>query len=111
MHADNIVNLPIDANNITTKGLRVPYPDVNHSTATNLPPDPDNMNDLRAQGADDALVTFAGKQEIDHQTLADLICDAAHWSDRNRSQMAKVWKMAAKRYNKETKGQGRQFSA
>jgi len=71
------------------------------------------MNDLRAQWADDALVSFErehGDQDKFVQNLVNLLCYIGHWCDRNGLQLAKVWKMAAKRYSEETEGQGRQFS-
>lgn len=115
MQAETVTILPSDFDNLTTKGgIRVPYPDVIRSPVGTVPPDPDNMNDLRAQWADDALVSFErdrGDQEKFVQNLANLLCYIGHWCDRNGLQLAKVWKMAAKRYSDETEGQGRQFSA
>jgi hypothetical protein len=51
---------------------------------TTLPPDPDQMNDARAQWAGGALDRF---QEItgtdEDMALPDLLCDLRHWCDRN----------------------------
>jgi hypothetical protein len=115
MHADTVATLASGSDNITTNGgLRVSYPDVVRSTLANLPPDPDNMNDLRAQWADDALVSFErahGEEEEFLQNAVSLLCYIGHWCDRNGFELTKVGKMAAERYSDETKGQGSQFSA
>ena len=141
MHADTVATLRSDPENMTTKGLRVPYPDVVHSTVANLPPDPDNMNDLRAQQADDILVTFARQQgdgqtatipafpaseedeeavsiaaipinpEVDLQTISVLMSQIGHLCDRNGFQRAEAERMAAILYSNQTGGLGLQFSA
>jgi hypothetical protein len=111
MHADTAATRPSNPDNITVKGLRVPYPDVVRSTLANLPPDPDSMNDLRAQWADDALVPFEREEDEFLQSAVSLLCYIGHWCDRNGFQLANVRKMAAERYSDETEGQGLQFSA
>ena len=95
------------------QGLWVPYPDVNRSSEPNLPPDPDDLNDLRAQRADDALTSFARQHgasvRADLETLKDLLSRMGHWCDRNKLQMAEVWRMAAASYSEDTGGHGVSF--
>ncbi|MCU1223614.1 MAG: hypothetical protein JWQ42_1707 [Edaphobacter sp.] len=114
MHADTVATLPSNHDNTNMKsGLQVPYPDVAHSTVANLPPDPDNLNDLRAQQADDTLVSFARQRgeddDINLETLSDLLRRMGHWCDRNGFQLADAVRMAATSYSAETEGRGRQF--
>jgi hypothetical protein len=50
----------------------------------NLPPDPDNMNDSRAQWAEAALSTFMRETGTGQEdALGDLLADLRHWCDRN----------------------------
>ena len=49
-----------------------------------LPPDPENMNDKRAQWAAAALREFGRITGTDDEdALGDLLCDLMHWCDRN----------------------------
>ena len=49
-----------------------------------LPPDPESMNDARAQWADAAIRTFMEETGTDYEdSLGDLLCDLLHWSDRH----------------------------
>ena len=49
-----------------------------------LPPDPEGMNDARAEWADEAIKTFVKRTGTDFEdSLGDLLCDLMHWSDRN----------------------------
>ncbi len=49
-----------------------------------LPPDPESMNDDRAAWASEALERFQAVTGTDREdSLADLLCDLMHWSDRN----------------------------
>ena len=51
---------------------------------TSLPPDPDGINDDRAQWAEAALRCFQREIGADDDTaLGDLLCDLMHWCDRN----------------------------
>lgn len=51
---------------------------------TQLPPDPENMNDARAKWAGVALRCFQCETHTeDEDSLGDLLCDLMHWSDRN----------------------------
>ena len=87
MHTDRSVAAnPQDKSN---GGLFVPYPDMFHSTVANLPPDPDGMNDSRAEWAEEAMVAFEREhgEEGEHiQNLADLMC--CERRSKNRPQNA-----------------------
>jgi hypothetical protein len=49
-----------------------------------LPPDPDELNDKRAEWADRAIVEFQDATGTDREdALADLLCNLMHWCDRN----------------------------
>ncbi len=49
-----------------------------------IPPDPDGMNDQRAEWADIALKAFLAACPDDEETaLPDLLCNLRHWADRN----------------------------
>jgi hypothetical protein len=115
MQAHIVAILPSNPENMTMNGLLAPYPDVNRSTDPNLPADPENMNDLRAQQADSILVSFAREHgeddDINLDTLRDMLRRMGHWCDRNSYQWADAVRMAAADYSDETNGQGRQFSA
>jgi hypothetical protein len=51
---------------------------------TNLPSDPDNMNDQRADWAAAALSHFGSITGTNYEdSLGDLLCDLMHWSDRS----------------------------
>jgi hypothetical protein len=70
---------------------------------SNLPPDPENMNDERAEWAAMALNQF---QRItgadDDDALADLLCDFMHWCDRNDVNFEAVLSRARWHYEAET---------
>jgi hypothetical protein len=114
MRANTVAILPSNPDNATMKGIHVPYYDVVRSTLPNMPSAPDNMNDLRAQWADDALVSFEREHGDDGehlQNFADLLCNFGHWCDRNSLQLSEALKLAAMTYSSDTEGQGGQFSA
>lgn len=49
-----------------------------------LPPDPEGMNDDRAQWADAAIRAFTKETGTDYEdSLGDLLGDLLHWCDRN----------------------------
>lgn len=73
----------------------------------NLPPDPEEMNDDRAEWAAQAVDTFARATGMfdneDNQTiLADLLCDIRHWCDRNDASFAGALQTAEMHYEAET---------
>jgi len=95
-----------------SNGIRVPYLDVVRSTGAFLPPDPDNMNDLRAQRADDVLVAFNrghGYDEDQIEAMAGTAANFAHLCDRNGLTLADALQLAASFYREDTGGMGRQF--
>lgn len=50
---------------------------------SNIPPDPEGMNDRRAQWAKDAITHFQDATGADlGDALADLLCDVMHLCDR-----------------------------
>jgi hypothetical protein len=58
-------------------------PKENMETTNNLPPDPEEMNDLRAAWAGAALCQFRTCCRTDYEdALGDLLCDLMHWADR-----------------------------
>lgn len=79
-----------------------------------VPPDPEDMNEERAQWADEALEAFTTNTG---QYLAvepadvvnDLITDIAHWCDRNKLQLSGILIRAIEHYGEETDGKGKQF--
>lgn len=49
-----------------------------------MKPDPDGMNDDRAEWAQQAVDAFQLATNTDPENLlADLLCDLMHWADRN----------------------------
>lgn len=48
-----------------------------------LPPDPDNMNEARADWGNNAICQMMGDTGTDRpDALSDLLCDLMHWCDR-----------------------------
>lgn len=70
-----------------------------------LPPDPEGMNDIRAQWADKAIQTFMKTTGTDlEDTLVDLLCDLMHWADRNNCDFKIALDRARAHYTEETGG-------
>lgn len=73
-----------------------------------LPPDPEGMNDDRAQWAQQAITTFAvttgmaGANEENITILGDLLADIMHWCDRNDLRFEDVLAHARSHYQEET---------
>ena len=73
-----------------------------------LPPDPEEMNDDRAEWAQVALDAFAHVTgmdtagEDDETVLGDLLCDIMHWCDRNGVSFAVTMETARVHYDAET---------
>jgi len=68
-----------------------------------LPPDPENMNDDRAQWAQAALRAFRKATGADaEEALGDLLCDLMHWSDRNNFDFEAALDRARMHYEAET---------
>jgi len=48
-----------------------------------LPPDPENLNDDRAEWAGNAIAAFMQTTRTEPENiLSDLLCDLMHWADR-----------------------------
>jgi hypothetical protein len=70
---------------------------------TLLPPDPEYMNDARADWAATAIHCFAQKTGTDDEdVLADLLCDLMHWSDRHGGDFENALRLARLHYDAET---------
>lgn len=72
-----------------------------------LPPDPEGMNDKRAQWAHQALENFGeatGLSMIHEKecVVTDLLCDLRHWCDRNEVDFEGSLRMAEMHYEAET---------
>lgn len=70
---------------------------------TTTKPDPDGMNDIRAEWAGISLIAFqttTGTDECD--ALADLLCDLMHWADRNGQDFEAMLERAKNNYEAET---------
>jgi hypothetical protein len=68
-----------------------------------LPPDPENMNDARAEWAAAALRHFQCTTGADDEdALGDLLCDLMHWSDRNTFDFEAAMAHARMLYKDET---------
>jgi hypothetical protein len=83
------------------------------------PSDDGVANDERASWAEAALTAFrkqtgviSGSLEDKEEAsliVADLLADLAHWCDRNHVDLASALAHAARHYQAETGGQGRQL--
>lgn len=68
-----------------------------------LPPDPDRINEDRAEWAGAALRHFQGTTGSDFEdALCDLLCDLIHWSDRNALDFDSELSRARQHYEAET---------
>ena len=87
-----------------------------------LPPDPERMNNQRADWARDVVEFFEQYGESPHpkasedarcrmtgQNMSDLIADCGHYCDRIGLRMQDVIRMASGHYNEETNNEGEQF--
>jgi hypothetical protein len=73
--------------------------------SSKLPPDPEGMNDARAEWANEAIKTFMAKTGTDlEDSLGDLLCDLLHWSDRNNFDFDLALDRARGHYTEETGG-------
>lgn len=72
-----------------------------------LPPDPEGMNDKRAEWAGAAVAAFREATSTDDEdALCDLLCDLAHWADRNGYDFEAASLRARDHYEAETDGEG-----
>jgi DNA mismatch endonuclease (patch repair protein) len=93
------------------------------SDRMNVPPDPESMNNNRADWARDILDHFEQygervsvdlstqqQREVTLQNLSDLIADLGHFCDRNGLWMHEAIQIASKHYGEETHHEGEQFN-
>jgi hypothetical protein len=72
-------------------------------TRKQLPPDPEDKNDDRAEWAAAALREFQRRTGTDDEdALSDLLCDLMHWSDRNNFDFDTELSRARMHYEAET---------
>ena len=87
-----------------------------------VPPDPESMNNKRADWARDVLeyfeqygerphpdLTTKEQREMAKQNLSDLVADMGHYCDRNGLRMDEVIRIASYHYAEETENEGQQF--
>jgi hypothetical protein len=73
--------------------------------AVEIPPDPERMNDERAEWASSALAAFMSQTGTDREdAVADLLCDLMHWCDRNGQGFGRELARAQDHYAAETLG-------
>lgn len=78
-----------------------------HITRTDLPPDPEGMNDKRSAWAGLAIATFQQATGTDDEdALGDLLTDLMHWADRNNYDFDAALLRAQNHYADETSGDG-----
>ena len=71
-----------------------------------LPPDPEGMNDSRAEWAGKAIAAFQLETGTDDEdVLGDLIADLMHWADRNNYDFEAALFRAQGNYRTETGGE------
>jgi len=75
-----------------------------------LPPDPEDMNNDRANWAQIALEAFTAATGTDREdAICDLIADLGHWCDRNNMNLEVEIQRGAWHYDAETGGEGKQL--
>ena len=68
-----------------------------------LPPDPENQNDARAEWAGYAIAAFQSQTGTDDDdALSDLLCDLMHWADRHGEDFDVELARARNHYEAET---------
>ena len=74
-----------------------------------IPPDPENLNDDRADWAGQAIAAFAHATRMDtvgedaETMLGDLLADLMHWCDRNNVDFETQLACARSNYAEETR--------
>ena len=89
-----------------------------------VPPDPEFMNNKRADWARQVLEFFEQFGERPHwsltteeeravakQNLSDMLADLGHYCDRNGLHMLDVIRIASEHYAEETRNEGQQFGS
>jgi hypothetical protein len=76
------------------------------SPTKQLPPDPEEMNDIRSDWAGLAIAAFIARTGADWEdALGDLLTDLMHWADRNNFDMDAALERARGHYEAETGGE------
>jgi hypothetical protein len=72
--------------------------------AKGLPPDPEDMNDARAEWAGECIALFSEitGSENGQEAMGDLLADMFHWCDRNGLDMEQMFDSARRCYREET---------
>jgi hypothetical protein len=71
--------------------------------AKQLPPDPESMNNDRAEWAEKAIDKFIDVTRTDTEdALSDLLCNLRHWADRNGQDWTQALDRAMRNYAEET---------
>jgi hypothetical protein len=68
-----------------------------------LPPDPEGLNNRRADWAQQALEAFQDVTGIDDEYPVDLLADLMHWCDRNGCDFDVALERARYHYEAETR--------
>lgn len=75
-----------------------------------VPPDPEDMNDERAEWAQAAIDGFLKSHRGDEDmAVSDLLCNLGHYCDRAGINMVEALSFARGNYNEETGGKGTQL--
>jgi hypothetical protein len=73
------------------------------TTRLHLPPDPDGINDKRADWAAAAVISFMRTTGTDEEdALSDLLADLMHWADRANYDFDAAFHRARDHYEAET---------
>jgi hypothetical protein len=68
-----------------------------------LPPDPDELNDKRAEWAGEAVQQFMRVTKVEQaDVLSDLLADLMHWADHNDQYFEIALRKARRHYTEET---------
>lgn len=78
-------------------------------TTNKLPPDPDGMNDQRAEWADQSIACFQDATNTeDENAICDLLANIMHRCDQRGDNFAEELRRALTHYDAETAMQGKQ---
>lgn len=92
---------------IVDHDLRAEHEGPEGSESPALPPDPEGMNDARADWAAGAVRTFQAITGADEEdALSDLLADLMHWTDRRRDDFEVALRRARDHDHAETLGDG-----
>jgi Zn ribbon nucleic-acid-binding protein len=92
---ESLTSCPACHHTDTLHGFRLPR---------TLPPDPEGMNDFRADWAEYALAAFVSQTGADYaDAVTDLLCDLMHLADREGTDFAADLERARMHYAAETR--------